>query len=307
MAETVQRILLAYRDELYGGGLLYSGGCPPGNISLVGGETVSLVRGPPAFIGSSSRIFLTADNVHAVKVVGSFEAFDGLCMERAVLSVVSTLGGGTVNAYPIVAGSMGRGDCARRTMVTDFVGMRTVGAVGSSLSPRQVASLAANVITIVQRLHAYGIIHGDIHDCQLVLGDPTDVATVKLIDFGRSVPYVDPLTGVHIPNDAHIPFSPYLGAGSASPFELEGSIRTRRDDMYRVAELLYRIRGAKEPDWGRIGDHSAKADFKRNWEDVAHGGEFYTSFHHAMANLGFDQDPDYSTWIAGFETLAQTV
>ena len=294
----VERVQSTYLRELQEGALQYSPGCPPDHISLAAGTTISLPSKHPTFTGSSSRIFLTSDQQFAVKVVGSYEAYDGLCMERAVLGAIGTLDGGTVRVYPVLSGSMGTGDCVQRTMVTEFGGMKTVGAVGGTLTPSQVAQLAATMIRILQRLHAHGIIHGDIHDCQWVVADPVDVATVKLIDFGHSVPFIDWRTGAHIQNgDQRVPFPATLGPATASPFQLEGSMRSRRDDMYRLSEVLYRIRSVAEPQWAGM-THAEMAKAKREWaDDTTHDGRAYTDFHHAMVGLGFDEDPEYSRWI----------
>ena len=57
--------------------------------------------------------------------------------------------------------------------------------------------VAERMISILSELHARGFAHGDPHSGNWLLGDPEDLSTLKLIDFGLAAPLSS--TGDHRP------------------------------------------------------------------------------------------------------------
>ena len=132
------------------------------------------------------------------------------------------------------------------------------------------------------------------------MADVTDPAgSLRVVDFGRTRPYIDPRTGVHIPPSPSVALSRVLNPLMLSPFELKGSPLSRRDDMYRVSELLFNLMGHALEVAGRSAKIAAE---KEKWTIDDELTEF-NEFHHAMVALGFTDRPEYEAWIARFTEL----
>ena len=300
--ETVSKIKSSYASLLRNGAHTnFLSICPPNSFELEGGTSLQLPVSH-SYLGSDSRIYVADGRQYAVKVVDTLDALESLCMEAAVVGVLSSATVHGVAMHPVKAGSLDL-DCEGRVLVTDFAGEFTMERASIYLSNSGIARFAADAIEILSRVHSQGIIHGDIHMGNFVMKSFDEPGSLRLIDFGRSIAYVNAETGRHIHN-THVPLDTSYNRLLLSPFELEGSRRARRDDLYRLSELLYLMRGVYVPAVVVSVDIEELAHMKRRWTDNTQLDSFYTKFHHAMAALGYDEDPDYATWITGFRVLA---
>ena len=256
-----------------------------------------------SFYSNTCYLFTTIAADFILKILTNpHRGFEDLYMERAVLSVLTDLEfPHTPSMYPIAPESM-HPDCIRISILVKFLPGKSVFSYGVSLSPIQIARFAAMMVLILQQLHAHGIIHGDIHRSNILLADPDDVSTVKLVDLGRSIPFISSKSNEHVLDASNVPLDDLHAERLLSPFELEGSLRTRRDDMYRLSETLYRMRVGSDPKWP--SDVADLAQAKREW--VINREPIFTQFHHAMTNLGFDEEPKYADWIERFTMFADS-
>ena len=285
--------------------LLLGSDCPPANIQLEGSRAVIQVPAFARFRGRGSLIWVgdSEGQSWAVKVIRRRGAVieDALLREKAVLAELNGLGGDSTLYYPVVRGSVPE-SCSQGMLVTEFVpGLTLKGAAEQlvPLSEADLALIAAAAIRVLRKVHSHGIVHGDIHSDNLVLSEGPS-GGVRIIDFGRAAAYVDPLTLKHVPY-VHNPHPPMATVDLLSPFELEGSPLSRRDDMYRLSETLYRVMGkyrlsseAETPELARL---------KRAMRCDGLGTDVFTEFHHAMVALAFSERPDYEGWIRRFEIV----
>ena len=247
---------------------------------------------------------------YAVKLIYIASTIEQMAREKAFRMIAGDLRGGTVASYGIVEGSMSHA-CLLRTLVSDYGGNTTLAhfsikgnkltdLYGTELTQSAVAAIAVKVIGIVRDVHALGMLHADIHGRNFIVDDPSNVPDgIKIIDFGASQPYIDPQTGMHIRNRIGSP--PDGNPFFQSPYVLEGSRISRRDDMYRVSELLYHILGGSR-DFTTRPTKAAKR--KREWRLREPVYSIFNDFHHAMCILAFTERPDYQGWIDRFTLVA---
>ena len=240
---------------------------------------------------------------------------------RRILVGGTARGDFTVGSYNLLPASSTPA-CAFRTLITAFGGSRTLTQVTTGkvdrfelrqrvrVSKQDVASIAAKVIELVERVHELGMVHGDIVGGNFVWsGDDICALThsLRIIDFGRASPYLT-ATGDHIPDlsdEGHKDWE-YFGLQPLilSPFELETPKRklSRRDDMFRVSELLMDILGVR---LGAAGDEAAGiAAAKRTRMTPGGINQVFNEFHMEMGKLKFDEAPDYRRWISRFVSAA---
>ena len=280
--------------------------CPPAQI-VVDGDPVTLKRGP-GFTGSEASLFISTDARLAVKVVNSGDrARDSLAAERAVLPEIADMSHSTAAIHMAVAGVTEA--CAARMLVTDIA-----GRVPLKFLPQQpvavVAAIAAEAIGILRALHAHGIVHGDIHRGNWIVRDRlSPVGTLRLIDFGRAKPFVNP-DGSHVALSSNS-VDPDLNKNFLSPWELMELAQSRRDDMFRLAEVLYRMLPGKlkmDKCFRRRETNADRALAEQKLHmSLPEQPAIFSSFHHDMAYLSFQERPNYERWIDEFEKLAATV
>ena len=289
--------------------------CPRPELELedLGVVRIASGRHGQCIVGTDACIRPSLDYRVAVKVHTGYQSDKGgLKMEKAVMSVVGNLGGGTVNYHPISPSDPTPDSCKQNLLVTDFGGNRTLWKVyvkgttpldptATAISEGQLARIAADGIAILREIHSHGIVHGDIKNDNFVLDDAAP-HRLRVIDFGRATPYVSPSTRAHI-DYRNEPVSPLWNQKILSPFELEGSPKTRRDDLFRWAECMYKLFGNLIKKLNGM-DRSEIVHAKRTQTGGPIASPIFTQFHHEMAGLGFDQRPDYEKWIREFEALA---
>ena len=103
------------------------------------------------------------------------------------------------------------------------------GSVSGVLGPESAIGVTAGVVEVVERLHATGVIHGDIHQGNVCRRESAPGDGWVLIDLGMGS-FVDSETdvGMALPEANH----QFL-----TPWQLEGKALARRDDMYSCLHL----------------------------------------------------------------------
>ena len=287
--------------------------CPPAEVWLASGERIRLDPNGPRTRGVTARVFPSTDPAgrFAIRVTRDGDDWGETAREQAIKSATGDLGGVTVPMYPLDPNGPVRNvgpECLMRITVTDFAGNSNLD--GFNLFPqygalpvtiRQVAAIAVRLIEMVRAVHAVGMVHGDIRNHNVVVADIGTPGTMKLVDFGRTIPFIDPSTGRHI-LPVVLPNRWFIDPTHLSPFELEGSLLSRRDDMYRVSELLFRmIDSASVPSWR--GNSDTVAQQKRDWRINDSFGSVFNEFHAEMLSLEFSQQPNYEQWITRFRQI----
>jgi serine/threonine protein kinase len=290
----------------------YNSACPPRSIR-VNGKEISIVSFSAAFKGSGSEIFRSSDKKILFKTIDRYKSiFDGLTREKAVLSALDSMKGQTSRTYQIET-DLAFKDCADRSIIFDAVGdLSGLGLLTLRLkiSEVEVARVGARMIELIRDVHSFGIVHGDVHPGNFVFDSTKDLAeTVKIIDFGRAIPFINPESKLHVKqNDILVSDIGTLNPHLLSPFEIEGSKLSRRDDMYRLAEVLYLLLGYQRPrvEFWDMRPLEKIIKGKRNWEadPSSPSHQIFTEFHHEMVNLGFTDRPDYENWINKFSSFS---
>jgi tRNA A-37 threonylcarbamoyl transferase component Bud32 len=107
-------------------------------------------------------------------------------------------------------------------------GRKTVGFL------KEILGYGIGLIVLLEKLHSYGIVHGDIHEHNVALRMNEADSQPVVIDFGYGFFFPEQLGDDEESQQTITTLNPvYL-----SPWHLEGYRIGRRDDVFRVAELL---------------------------------------------------------------------
>ena len=214
--------------------------CPPEEVFVLN-ETLAVSSGGPSVLeGSLSKLYPTVNGKYMIKVAEADEVIWMLWREQAALWVLNDLGIAPRIYDPRYEKISA--ECYARSYVMDKVGSKTLADLydeNEVTGAKQVARIGIAIINMIEKVHSRGIIHGDIFGTNFVFSDLNDVeGTLKIIDFGRSKPYIDPTTGAHIPEGfAEFDLESWNPV-NLSINELNDKTVSRRDDMFRIAELL---------------------------------------------------------------------
>ncbi|MBA0561442.1 hypothetical protein Golob_018270 [Gossypium lobatum] len=161
-------------------------------------------------------------------------------------------------------------------------------SLGQSMSPNMVACIAVEAISILEKLHLKGFVHGDVKPENFLLGQPGSVDEKKLylIDLGLGMGTIR-YASVH----AHL-----------------GRTGSRRDDLESLAyTLIFLIKG-RLPWQGYQGDDKSFLVCKKK---MGTSPELmccfcpapFKQFLEAVINMKFDEEPNYAKLISFFESL----
>lgn len=126
--------------------------------------------------------------------------------------------------------------------------------IGSNPFIKEALRLTAMAVDKLRALHAFEIVHGDIHEDNIVVSDSGD--DLRLIDFE----FADIFT------ESFNPFRPKsrrLSLHFLSPWQLEGEPIQPRDDLYRLIETLARILMGDSTWFGCIEDALSRSAWDR--------------------------------------------
>ncbi|KAI4518927.1 kinase-like domain-containing protein [Schizophyllum commune] len=179
---------------------------------------------------------------------------------------------------------------------------------------RSVISIAIQLISRLELMHARGVLHRDIQLGNCTIGLPPFEKTIYMIDFGFSKLYIDPVTRRHIP-DSKKPRD-FIGNYwfSSVAVHCRGKVPSRRDDMEAAALMLIHLLTPNGLSWTRNGvpktdeAHDRLKREKKNArpEDLCRGlpSEF-EEFLRYCRRLNFMDRPDYQRWKDEFAALAE--
>ena len=242
-------------------------------------------------VGSQTSLYRTLDGSIIVKVHDGRTALSSsVWVEEATLRTLDGFGVAPRVVVPTYTGGI-EPLCALRVFAMEFVGQSSIGQQyrsGVRFSAAEARRTAVRLITLLEGVHSAGLLHGDIHIENVVGADPE---SMMLVDFGRASAYINPDTGAHIPLTMKPvgPWNPIL----LSVNELEGLAVSRRDDLFRAAELLvFLIQSSSglieaEPD-------EPMADRKRNRFIMDIVPQGIRELYHYTLNMAFAEDPDYN-------------
>ncbi|MBA0716661.1 hypothetical protein Golax_015473 [Gossypium laxum] len=163
-------------------------------------------------------------------------------------------------------------------------------SLGQLMSPNMVACVAVEAISILEKLHLKGFVHGDVKPENFLLGRPgsADEKKLYLIDLG-------------------------LGKGTiryASVHAHLGRTGSRRDDLESLAYTLVFLLKGRLPWQGYQGDNKSFLVCKKK---MATSPELmccfcpapFKQFLEAVSNMKFDEEPNYAKLISFFESLIE--
>ncbi|KAL0452896.1 UNVERIFIED_CONTAM: Casein kinase-like protein HD16 [Sesamum latifolium] len=184
-------------------------------------------------------------------------------------------------------------------------------SLGQSMSPSMVACIAVEAISILEKLHMKGFVHGDVKPENFLLGQPgtADEKKLYLIDLGLASRWKDASSGQHVEYDQR----PDIFRGTiryASVHAHLGRTGSRRDDLESLAyTLIFLIKG-RLPWQGYQGDNKSFLVCKKK---MATSPELmccfcpppFKQFLESVTNMKFDEEPNYSKLISFFESLIE--
>ncbi|KAL8147143.1 hypothetical protein AgCh_004745 [Apium graveolens] len=184
-------------------------------------------------------------------------------------------------------------------------------SLGQSLAPGMVACIAMEAISILEKLHLKGFVHGDVKPENFLLGQPgsPDEKKLFLIDLGLSSKWKDSSSGQHVEYDQR----PDIFRGTiryASVHAHLGRTGSRRDDLESLAyTLIFLIKG-RLPWQGYQGDNKSFLVCKKKMSTTPDAmccfcPAPFKQFFEAVTNMKFDEEPNYCKLISLFESLIE--
>ncbi|PAN44587.1 hypothetical protein PAHAL_9G055900 [Panicum hallii] len=184
-------------------------------------------------------------------------------------------------------------------------------SVGQAMSPHMVACIAVEAISILEKLHSKGFVHGDVKPENFLLGQPgsPDEKKLFLIDLGLASRWKEAASGKHVQYDQR----PDVFRGTtryASAHAHLGRNGSRRDDLESLAyTLIFLIRG-RLPWQGYQGDNKSFLVCKKK---MATSPEIlccfcpapFKHFLEMVTNMKFDEEPNYLKLISLFDGLIE--
>ncbi|XP_076899817.1 casein kinase 1-like protein HD16 isoform X2 [Bidens hawaiensis] len=185
--------------------------------------------------------------------------------------------------------------------------------LGQSMAPNMVACIAVEAISILEKLHSKGFVHGDVKPENFLLGQPGSVDEKKLylIDLGLASKWRESSSNMHVEYDQR----PDIFRGTiryASVHAHLGRTGSRRDDLESLAyTLIFLIKG-RLPWQGYQGDNKSFLVCKKK---MATSPELmccfcpapFKQFLEAVTNMKFDEEPNYAKLISFFDSLIEPV
>ena len=134
-----------------------------------------------------------------------------------------------------------RAECARRGVVRYMIVERVVSCLGertrAPVPPAEAVRIGIEVIQLLQRLHAAGVVHGDLHAGNICRRRAAP-NPLTLIDFGFAS-FVAAETDDFRPGAGNLTWV----HRSLTPWQLEGHRFVRRDDVYKAVYMVARLIG----------------------------------------------------------------
>ncbi|KAF0915962.1 hypothetical protein E2562_000598 [Oryza meyeriana var. granulata] len=178
-----------------------------------------------------------------------------------------------------------------------------------SMSVEMVACIAIEAISILEKMHAKGYVHGDVKPENFLLGPPDTPEGKKLflVDLGLATKWKDAGTGKHVEYDQR----PDIFRGTvryASVHAHLGRTGCRRDDLESLAyTLIFLLRG-RLPWQGFQGENKGFLVCKKKMATSPEslcgiGPQPFRQFVEYVVNLKFDEEPNYAKCISLFDGI----
>lgn len=222
--------------------------------------------------------------------------------------VYNTLGGS--HGVPRVHYKGKQGDYY--VMVMDMLGPSlwdVWNSSGQAMSSEMVACIAVESLSILEKMHSRGYVHGDVKPENFLLGQPSTTQEKKLflVDLGLATKWRDSANGQHVEYDQR----PDMFRGTvryASVHAHLGRTASRRDDLESLAYTLIFLHRGRLPWQGYQGDNKSFLVCKKK---MATSPEMLCcfcptplkQFLEIVVNMKFDEEPNYSKLISLFEGL----
>jgi serine/threonine protein kinase len=177
------------------------------------------------------------------------------------------------------------------------------------MSTEMVACIAVEALSILEKLHCRGYVHGDVKPENFLMGTPGTVDEKKLflVDLGLATKWRDSIGGGHVDYDQR----PDVFRGTvryASVHAHLGRTGSRRDDLESLAYTLVFLLRGRLPWQGYQGDNKGFLVCKKK---MATSPEMlccfcpapFKTFLEYVVNMKFDEEPNYAKMIALFDHL----
>eukprot|EP00897_Mesotaenium_endlicherianum_P007893 jgi/Mesen1/7131/ME000369S06444 len=222
--------------------------------------------------------------------------------------VYNTLGGS--HGVPRVHFKGRQGDYY--VMVMDMLGPSLWDVWNNSnqaMSTEMVACIAVEALSILEKMHQRGYVHGDVKPENFLLGQPATIEEKKLflVDLGLATRWKDASSGQHVEYDQR----PDIFRGTvryASVHAHLGRTGSRRDDLESLAYTLVFLLRGRLPWQGYQGDNKGFLVCKKK---MATSPEMlccfcpppFKLFLEYVVNLKFDEEPNYGKLISLFDNV----
>ncbi|XP_076919434.1 casein kinase 1-like protein HD16 isoform X2 [Bidens hawaiensis] len=180
---------------------------------------------------------------------------------------------------------------------------------GQRMSSEMVACIAVESISILEKMHLRGYVHGDVKPENFLLGQKSTSQEKKLflVDLGLATEWRDGPSGEHVDYDQ----KPDMFRGTvryASVHAHLGRTASRRDDLESLAYTLVFLHRGRLPWQGYQGDNKSFLVCKKKMTTSTEVLCEYcpAPFRHfvdMVVNMKFDEEPNYSKLISLFEGL----
>ncbi|XP_057735158.1 casein kinase 1-like protein HD16 [Arachis stenosperma] len=178
-----------------------------------------------------------------------------------------------------------------------------------SMSTEMVACIAIEAISILEKMHSRGYVHGDVKPENFLLGPPGTPNEKKLflVDLGLATKWRDSTTGLHVEYDQR----PDVFRGTvryASANAHLGRTGSRRDDLESLAyTLIFLLRG-RLPWQGFQGENKGFLVCKKKMGTPPDSlccfcPQPFKLFVEHVVNLKFDEEPNYAKYISFFDGI----
>ncbi|ESW33521.1 hypothetical protein PHAVU_001G076900 [Phaseolus vulgaris] len=179
----------------------------------------------------------------------------------------------------------------------------------NTMSAEMVACIAIEAISILEKMHSKGYVHGDVKPENFLLGTPgtADEKKLFLVDLGLATRWRDSSTGLHVEYDQR----PDVFRGTvryASVHAHLGRTGSRRDDLESLAYTLVFLLRGRLPWQGYQGENKGFLVCKKK---MATSPEAlccvcpppFRQFVEYVVNLKFDEEPNYAKYISLFDGI----
>ncbi|OVA20234.1 Protein kinase domain [Macleaya cordata] len=178
-----------------------------------------------------------------------------------------------------------------------------------TMSIEMVACIAIEAISILEKMHSRGYVHGDVKPENFLLGPPGTPEEKKLflVDLGLATKWRDNSTGQHVDYDQR----PDVFRGTvryASVHAHLGRTGSRRDDLESLAyTLIFLLRG-RLPWQGYQGENKGFLVCKKKMATSPETlccfcPQPFRLFVEYVVNLKFDEEPNYAKYISLFDGI----